>query len=147
MLRAAAGATCPLLLKESCSVGCPTLSPMKLADALALPLGRAAFLTPDAEAQLVGPGGALASQLAALSDGGFVVTWEGPDGDANGIYGRRFGADGGARDAHEFSVSQERAGDQSTPDVTALANGGFATAWVDASAAGGLGRSIGCGHD
>lgn len=69
MLRAAAGATCPRLLKESCSVGCPTLSPMKLADALALPLGRAAFLTPDAEAQLVGPGGALASQLAALSDG------------------------------------------------------------------------------
>ena len=42
---------------------------MNLADALALPLGRATFLTPDAEAQLLGPGGALASQLAALSGG------------------------------------------------------------------------------
>lgn len=42
---------------------------MNLADALARPLGRATFLTPDAEAQLVGPGGALASQLAALLGG------------------------------------------------------------------------------
>ncbi|ANC73126.1 hypothetical protein MSS93_15360 [Deinococcus radiodurans] len=42
---------------------------MNLADALAQPLGRAAFLSPDAEAQLLGPGGALASQLAALSAG------------------------------------------------------------------------------
>ncbi|QJD98733.1 DUF4214 domain-containing protein [Massilia forsythiae] len=88
------------------------------------------------QANVESGGGRYDAAVAALSDGGFVVTWEGPDGDANGIFGRRFGADGGARDVHEFSVSQERAGDQSTPDVTALAGGGFATAWVDTSAAG-----------
>jgi hypothetical protein len=82
-------------------------------------------------------GGRYDAAVAALSDGGFVITWQGGDGDGNGIFGRRFGFDGSALDQHEFAVSQLRAGDQSAPDVAALANGGFATAWIDSAADGG----------
>jgi hypothetical protein len=71
------------------------------------------------------------ASVAALSDGGFVVTWQGFDGDANGVFGRRFGSDGSAQDLHEFEVNQLRQGDQASPAVTSLAGGGFATAWVD----------------
>lgn len=81
-------------------------------------------------------GGHYDAGVAALSDGSFVVTWEGGDFDANGIYGRRFGADGTALDQHEFGVNQNRAGDQSNAAVTALAGGGFASAWVDAASDG-----------
>jgi hypothetical protein len=88
------------------------------------------------QANVESGGGRYDAALAALSDGGFVITWEGGDGDGNGVFGRRFGFDGSALDPHEFAVSQLRAGDQSTPDVVALANGGFATAWVDTAANG-----------
>lgn len=81
--------------------------------------------------------------VAALSDGGFVVTWQsqGGDYDGNGVFGRRFGADGAALDAHEFEINQQRQGDQASPAVTALKDGGFATAWVD-TRAGAAGTSI-----
>jgi hypothetical protein len=76
--------------------------------------------------------------VAALSDGSFVVTWQSQTGDydGSGVFGRRFGADGSAVDQHEFEINQMRAGDQTGPDVTALANGGFAAAWVDNQAGG-----------
>jgi hypothetical protein len=71
--------------------------------------------------------------VAALSDGGFLVGWQsqGADFDGNGVYGRRFGADGSAIDQHEFEINQMRQGDQASPALTALAGGGFAAAWVD----------------
>ncbi|MFL6673118.1 MAG: DUF4214 domain-containing protein [Massilia sp.] len=71
--------------------------------------------------------------VAALSDGGFVVAWQSQMGDfdGNGVYGRRFGADGSAIDLHEFEVNQLRQGDQASPALTALAGGGFVAAWVD----------------
>lgn len=84
-------------------------------------------------------GGRYDAAVAGLSDGGFVITWQGGDGDANGIYGRRFGADGSALDPQEFAVSQHRAGDQSSADVGALAGGGFVTAWVDTADGGSAG--------
>jgi hypothetical protein len=74
--------------------------------------------------------------VGALSDGGFVVTWQGGDFDANGVFGRRFGADGGAVDPREFEVNQMRQGDQGAPAVASLAGGGFVTAWVDTQAGG-----------
>jgi len=83
------------------------------------------------QANVASGGGRYDAAIAALSDGGFVVTWQGADGDANGIFGRRFDAGGHAVDAQEFAVSQARAGDQLGPDVVALANGGFATAWTE----------------
>ncbi|WP_322401388.1 DUF4214 domain-containing protein [Massilia luteola] len=76
------------------------------------------------------------ADVAALADGTFLVAWQGADGDGNGIFGRRFGADGTAIDTQEFAISQLRSGDQASPDVTALAGGGFAGAWVDTSASG-----------
>ncbi|TQK10604.1 DUF4214 domain-containing protein [Herbaspirillum sp. SJZ107] len=84
-------------------------------------------------------GGRYDAAVAALSDGGFVVTWQGSDDAGNGIFGRRFGADGSALDPHEFAVSQHRAGDQAGADVSALAGGGFVTAWVDTAAGGSVG--------
>jgi hypothetical protein len=94
---------------------------------------------PISQANVDSGGGRYDAAVAALSDGGFVITWQGRDGDGNGIFGRRFGFDGSALDQHEFAVSQLRAGDQSGPDVAALANGGFATAWLDTAADGGTG--------
>jgi hypothetical protein len=76
--------------------------------------------------------------VTALSDGSFLVAWQGGDGADNGIFGRRFGADGTAIDAQEFALNQLHAGDQASVDVTALAGGGFAAAWVDTAASGGV---------
>lgn len=87
-------------------------------------------------------GGRYDAALAALSDGGFVLTWQGSDDAGNGIFGRRFGADGSALDPHEFAVSQHRAGDQAGADVSALAGGGFVTAWVDTAADGSVGVEV-----
>ncbi len=76
------------------------------------------------------------AEVAATPDGGFVVAWQGPDADGTGVFGRRFGADGSALDSHEFQINQMAQGDQSSPALTAFANGGFATAWIDTGAGG-----------
>jgi hypothetical protein len=90
------------------------------------------------QANLDGGSGRYDAAVAALSDGGFVVTWQSQTGDydGSGIFGRRFGADGSAVDQQDFEINQMRAGDQTSPDVVALANGGFAAAWVDSHAGG-----------
>jgi hypothetical protein len=89
------------------------------------------------QANVESGGGHYDADVAALSDGTFLVAWQGADDDGNGVFGRRFGADGSAIDTQEFAISQLRSGDQASPDVAALANGGFAGAWVDTSASGG----------
>ncbi len=90
------------------------------------------------QANVDGGGGRFDAHVTALSDGGFVVTWESQAGDfdGNGVFGRRFGSDGAARDAREFAINEMRQGDQSHVAVTALASGGFASAWVDTQADG-----------
>jgi hypothetical protein len=90
------------------------------------------------QANVESGGGRYDAAVTALSDGGFVVAWQSQTGDydGSGIFGRRFGADGSAIDQQEFGINQMRAGDQTGPDVVALANGGFAAAWVDAAAGG-----------
>jgi hypothetical protein len=88
------------------------------------------------QANVESGGGHFDADVAALSDGTFLVAWQGADDDGNGVFGRRFDADGNAIDSHEFGISQLRSGDQASPAVTALAGGGFAGAWVDTSAAG-----------
>ena len=70
------------------------------------------------------------SAVAALSDGGFVVTWEsaGQDDSGEGIYGQRYDASGAAVGA-EFRVNSSTAGNQQAPAVAANADGGFVVAW------------------
>lgn len=90
------------------------------------------------QANMLSGGGRYDAAVTALSDGGFVVAWQSQSGDydGSGIFGRRFGADGSAVDTQEFGINQMRAGDQTSPDLVALANGGFAAAWVDSQAGG-----------
>lgn len=54
----------------------------------------------------------------------------------DGIVGRRFDARGSALDAREFAISEWRQGDQGSAVLSALADGGFATAWIDTAADG-----------
>jgi Ca2+-binding RTX toxin-like protein len=70
--------------------------------------------------------------VTALSDGGWVVTWtsNGDDGSYNGVFQRRFDANGDA----VGSVTQVNSwtyGQQSDSSVTALADGGWVVVWVD----------------
>ena len=90
------------------------------------------------QANIEGGSGRYDAAVTALSDGGFVIAWQSQTGDYDGagIFGRRFGADGSAIDMHEFEINQMRAGEQTGPDLVALANGGFAAAWVDDNQAG-----------
>jgi hypothetical protein len=78
--------------------------------------------------------------VAGLADGGFVVVWQSffQDRSWNGISGQRYGADG-TPVGSEFRVNETTEGDQTTPSVTALSDGGFVVAWeslVDNGSAG-----------
>ena len=68
--------------------------------------------------------------VTGLNNGNFVVTWEsaGQDGDGETIMGQIFDATG-ARVGTEFQINQTTAGDQITPRITALADGGFVVTW------------------
>ena len=68
--------------------------------------------------------------VTALTDGGFVVTWQssGQDGSGYGVYGQRYAADGTAAGA-EFQVNTHTSSTQSQPSVTALTEGGFVVTW------------------
>ncbi|WP_415639298.1 Hint domain-containing protein, partial [Paracoccus nototheniae] len=69
--------------------------------------------------------------ISSLADGGFVVTWLGftSDGQRGDIFVQQFGADGAP--AADLQRLQGIAGDRAdtTPQVAALQDGGFAVAW------------------
>ncbi len=69
--------------------------------------------------------------VTALSDGGFVVTWQsyGQDGTIWGIYGQIYDASGVA-DGGEFRVSTYAYDYQYSPSITALSDGGFVVTWM-----------------
>ena len=71
------------------------------------------------------------SDVAALSDGGYVVTWmsNGQDGSGCGICVQRFGADGTPRGA-ESVVNTTTEAAQLFASVTALSGGGFVVSWL-----------------
>jgi hypothetical protein len=80
-------------------------------------------------------------EITALSNGGFVVTWQdrslgvnGATGDTSGaaIKAQVFGATG-TRVGSEVRVNSATANDQSAPEITALSNGGFVVTWQDGS--------------
>ncbi|MCW5599184.1 MAG: hypothetical protein KIT59_08755 [Nitrosomonas sp.] len=68
--------------------------------------------------------------IAALADGGFVVSWESynQDGDGLGVYARHYAANGEAQGG-EFLINTVIADNQSNPSVAALADGGFVVTW------------------
>jgi hypothetical protein len=81
------------------------------------------------------------AQITALANGGFVVTWEddsagagGATGDSDGeaIKAQVFLADG-TRVGSEILVNTATTGNQETPLIIALADGGFAVTWQDES--------------
>ena len=74
-------------------------------------------------------------QIAALADGGWVVTWTSgadQDGSQRGIYQQVYNADGTVNGA-EVRVNSFVAGDQYMPQITALADGGWVVTWTSMS--------------
>ena len=72
--------------------------------------------------------------ITALSDGGFVVTWmsANQDGSGWGVYGQRYAADGSVTGA-EFRANTTTTGDQQSPTVTGLKDGGFVVTWMSST--------------
>src|SRR5512143_3986766 len=69
-------------------------------------------------------------QIAALKDGGYVVTWQSDnqDGSVWGIYAQRYDASG-AKVGGETLVNTTTAGTQVNPHVAALSDGGYVISW------------------
>jgi hypothetical protein len=67
--------------------------------------------------------------VTPLKDGGFVITWQ-SNSITNGwdIFGQRYKADG-TESGTEFRINTLTTGDQQTPSVAALEDGGFVIAW------------------
>jgi len=80
------------------------------------------------------------TSIAALADGGFVVTWtsDGQDGSGYGIYGQRYDAAGNAVGS-EFHVSTYTDSNQHDSSVAALDNGGFIVTWASVQDGSGAG--------
>jgi len=70
--------------------------------------------------------------VAALPDGGAIVTWSsyGQNGSMWGIFARELSAKGAASPKKEFQVSQYTQFSQRKSSVAALTNGNFVIAWV-----------------
>ncbi|MEJ6022057.1 Ig-like domain-containing protein [Ramlibacter sp. PS4R-6] len=77
--------------------------------------------------------------VAGLAGGGWVVTWISPDvGFTWGVSAQRFNADGTFAGA-ETRVNTTIADNQMSPEVAALADGGYVVAWTSYSQEGDLG--------
>ena len=73
-------------------------------------------------------------QIAALSDGGFVVVWQDSAGGSYDIIGRLYAADGSA--GGEIAIAAALA-NETAPAVAGLPGGGFVALWIDDSDADG----------
>ncbi|HTU10368.1 MAG TPA: tandem-95 repeat protein, partial [Allosphingosinicella sp.] len=67
--------------------------------------------------------------IAALGNGGYVVSWEAPDGNGTGIYARLYNANGSPA-TNEFLVNSVVANDQSDASVIGLPGGDFVVTWT-----------------
>jgi Ca2+-binding RTX toxin-like protein len=78
------------------------------------------------------------SSVVGLSDGRFAIAWEssGVDGSGAGIRAQIFDSNG-AKWGLELAANSTTLDDQTTPWMTALANGRFVIAWTDESKTGG----------
>ncbi len=71
-------------------------------------------------------------QIAVLPNGGWVVTWEshmGQDGNGRGIYQQFFDRNGNPISKGDELVTQNTSGNQTKPQVGALADGGWVVTW------------------
>ena len=70
------------------------------------------------------------SSTALLSNGKFVITWysENQDGSDNGVYAQMYNSDG-TKQGDEFIVNSHVDGNQYTPKIEALKDGGFVVSW------------------
>ncbi|MDF2687355.1 MAG: hypothetical protein K0Q80_320, partial [Microvirga sp.] len=71
------------------------------------------------------------ASVTALSDGGWVVTWQSnlQDGSGYGVYQRHYTATG-ATVGPDILVNTSTGSDQQNPSVTALPNGGWVVSWM-----------------
>ena len=70
------------------------------------------------------------SSVGIDANGNFVVIWQGNGpGDADGIFGRRFSANGTALDATEFRVNTDLTRAHYDASVSMNASGAFAVVW------------------
>lgn len=77
------------------------------------------------------PGEQTSAAVSALQTGGFLMLWTsgaGQDGDALGIFGRVYGADGKTR-GREFRINLNRTGPQFAPALSVAPNGKGAAVW------------------
>jgi hypothetical protein len=79
-------------------------------------------------------------QIAVLTNGSYVVTWQSAlqDGGGYGVYMQRFNANGTPAGA-ETRVNSTVAGDQDTPQIAALSGGNYAIVWNSTGQDGDLG--------
>ncbi|WP_420863324.1 calcium-binding protein [Algirhabdus cladophorae] len=76
------------------------------------------------------------AKVAALADGGYVVTWQSFEvfGNSWGVYARRFDSQGEPLDTNffggQFKVDSYANRSQTGPDVAATQDGGFTIAWT-----------------
>ena len=80
--------------------------------------------------------GQTAPWVAALADGGFVISWTHNDGVSDDIRARTFGADGLPASA-EISVNTNTGLAQQVSQVSVLSNGHFVVVWQDGGGIGG----------
>ncbi len=68
--------------------------------------------------------------VAALSDGGFVIVWQSneQDGAKEGVFGQRYDSNGSAVGS-EFQINTETSQEQENASVAALDGGGFVVTW------------------
>ncbi len=71
--------------------------------------------------------------VSAVTDGGFVATWEsyGQDGNGSGIYGRSYDINGAVQGG-EFRINTHTTSDQWEPSIAQLTGGGFVVTWISA---------------
>lgn len=68
------------------------------------------------------------SAITALSDGGFVVTWDSVNLEGYYVYGQRYNASGEAI-GDQFLIDSALSSADSMPTISALDGGGFVVAW------------------
>ena len=70
------------------------------------------------------------AKVTSLSDGGFVVAWQDPgqDGNGMGVFGQKYNASG-VKVGSEFKINTFTTGDQKVVSITSLVNGGFVASW------------------
>ena len=64
------------------------------------------------------------------NDAGFVISWQGPDGNGNGVFAQRFDGAGGPLGA-EIVVNETPDDEQRRPDVAVEDTGEFVVCWED----------------